>query len=765
MAAQSVSSPGSISGTVKDQNGAVVQGSSVVVRSLDSDATASALTDQEGKYLFRSLPSGHYRISASVEGFQTAVRNDVFVSEKQDALVDLILSVRPNDITVVVTAPATSRPSASANDNAAELLADTPGVSLRQNGKIADIPMLHGLGDERTKLVVNGMIISNACANHMNPPLSYMAPSNVAEARVTAGITPVSMGGDSIGGTISVDSPRPVFAKLDGEWHSQGTISGFYRSNGRNYGPALSGWVTNHNFGIGYSGSWVTADNYTDGSGHKVTSSYTQTTDHTIMLAAQGAGNLVVFEAGLHHTPYQGFTNAQMDMVRNYAESLNLRYKRSFEGSVLDVRAFWQGTWHSMNIGHDKSTFPMPMWMPMNTHGRDYGYSMKLDTPLGGRHTLRVGSEFHRFVLDDSWPAVPGQEPYMGPDTFLSINNGRRSRLAWFGEVSSQWNPKWTTLLGIRNDTVWMDTGQVSGYSDMYADDANVFNARSHGRTDANVDATALVRYEPRASTTFELGYARKTRTPNLYERYAWSTDWMASGMIGWFGDGNYYIGNLDLKPEVGHTVSASASWHDRTHKRFEVKITPYQTYVQDYIDVDKLDEATYGESPFAQLRFANHDARIYGVDVSENLVVWDSAKFGQAELNGVVGYMHGERRDKDTGLYQMMPFNARIQLQEELKGWIGGIEIQAVDRKSNVDPLRYEQITPGYALLAVHLGYGRGHMRLDFGCENLLNKSYALPLGGVNFDDYLASGWMSRIEALTGRGRSFYVGLSIHVD
>ena len=454
-----------------------------------------------------------------------------------------------------------------------------------------------------------------------------------------------------------------------------------------------------------------------------------------------------------------------MDMVRNYAESLNLLYKRSFEWGALDARAFWQGTWHSMNIGQDKSTFPMPMWMPMNTHGRDSGYSMKLDVQLGGRHTLRVGSEFHHFVLDDSWPAVPGTEPYMGPDTFVSINHGRRSKLAWFGEVASQWNPKWTTLFGIRNDTVWMDTGQVTGYSDMYAADANMFNARSHAHTNPNVDATALVGYEPSASSRFEIGYARKTRTPNLYERYAWSADWMASGMIGWFGDGNYYVGNLDLKPEVGHIVSASVSLHDRIHKRWEVKITPYQTYVQNYIDVDQLAAATYGASTFAQLQFANHNARIYGVDVSENLVVWDSAKYGQAELSGVVGYMHGERLGKNTGLYQMMPLNARVQFQEKVKEWIGGIEIQAVDRKSNVDPLRHEQITPGYALLAVHLGYERGPMRLDIGCDNLLNKSYELPLGGVSFDDYLASGWMSPIKPLTGRGRSFYLGLNIRFD
>ena len=118
-----------------------------------------------------------------------------------------------------------------------------------------------------------------------------------------------------------------------------------------------------------------------------------------------------------------------MDMVRNYAESLNLHYHRSFEGGGLDAHVFWQGTWHSMNIGRDKSTFPMPMWMPMNTHGRDLGYAVNYESQLTDRHTLRVGNELHRFVLDDRWPAVPGTAPMMGPNTFVSINDGRRMRL------------------------------------------------------------------------------------------------------------------------------------------------------------------------------------------------------------------------------------------------------------------------------------------------------------------------------------------------
>ena len=53
-----------------------------------------------------------------------------------------------------------------------------------------------------------------------------------------------------------------------------------------------------------------------------------------------------------------------------------------------------------------------------------------------------------------------------------------------------------------------------------------------------------------------------------------------------------------------------------------------------------------------------------------------------------------------------MMPLNARIAFTENLKRWTAGPEVQLVDRKSAVDPLRYEQRTPGYALLNFNAGY-----------------------------------------------------------
>ncbi len=48
--------------------------------------------------------------------------------------------------------------------------------------------------------------------NHMSPPLSYIDPTNVGMLRVYAGITPVSVGGNSIAGTIIAETPAAVFA-------------------------------------------------------------------------------------------------------------------------------------------------------------------------------------------------------------------------------------------------------------------------------------------------------------------------------------------------------------------------------------------------------------------------------------------------------------------------------------------------------------------------------------------------------------------------
>lgn len=157
---------------------------------------------------------------------------------------------------------------ANASDTA-RLLDDQPGVSLNTGGGVSSLPAIHGLADDRIKLLVDGMQITSACANHMNPALSYIAPASVSGIGVLSGLTPVSAGGDSIAGTISISSPEPVFAE-PGQTRSSGSISGFYRSVNKGTTAAATAEVANDRMSLAYAGSQDKASSYKDGHGNLV---------------------------------------------------------------------------------------------------------------------------------------------------------------------------------------------------------------------------------------------------------------------------------------------------------------------------------------------------------------------------------------------------------------------------------------------------------------------------------------------------------------
>jgi iron complex outermembrane receptor protein len=151
-------------------------------------------------------------------------------------------------------------------------------------------------------------------------------------------------------------------------------------------------------------------------------------------------------------------------------------------------------------------------------------------------------------------------------------------------------------------------------------------------------------------------------------------------------------------------------------------------------------------------LRFANHDARIYGGDLSGFATLWSSVDAGTGKLSASGAWLHGTRSDSDTPLYQMMPLNLRLAFDEEIKGLSAGFGSEIVDSKSRLDPNHMELRTPGYALFNVHAVYKSKYVQGSFRVDNLFNRLYKLPLGGNNIDIYNATGNMTPV---TGRGRS----------
>ena len=401
----------------------------------------------------------------------------------------------------------------------------------------------------------------------------------------------------------------------------------------------------------------------------------------------------------------------------------------------------------------------------MNTEVHTIGYTLKTELPLNARDTLRVGSEFHHQWLDDYWPPVAGSM-MMGPNTYINVNASKRDRLGSFAEWEAKWSPQLTTTIGVRNDQVWMNTGEVQAYSTSMMNMADAmaamaFNAADRKRHDSNWGWSAIARYAASDRAALEIGYARKVRSPNVYERYSWGRGSMSSRMIGWYGDGNGYVGNLALKPETADTLSAALSLKGEGAESWSLKIAPHYTRVDDYIDAVKLQDFTdmMGmPTPFAQLQFVNQDAEFYGIDVSGELPLWASSAAGKVKLTASASWLRGKNRDDGGSLYHQMPLNARIGIEHALGGWENLIEVELIDDKTRVDATRNEPVTDGYALVNISTGYRFGSYRISLDVQNLFDTGYDLPLGGKSLGDYDATG---SLRPVPGRGRSVNVGLS----
>ena len=635
-----------------------------------------------------------------------------------------------------------------------------PGSNVAAGGAVSGLPVLRGLGDDRIRTLVDGVPVSAACPMHMNPALSYIDPSNVARITVMPGVTPVSQGGDSIGGTIVVGSAGPAFTDEGAPVRQSGSASSFYRSNGSSVALAASSTLASSDVVASYQGSGVRSGDYHDGRDERIAASRVEDSNQQLTLALRDGTNVYEAQAGVQYMPYEGFPNADMDLFQNVAEFVNLRYWGDVPWGKLSASGYFDSARHEMNGDAPDRYPPSPIditsmgLMPTRERGEDFGYRVELDIASSARDTLRVGSELHGETLDDRWPGAPAGMMF----DYVSLNHASRTQLGTFAEWQRNWNVRWNLLLGIRNDTIWMDTGTVQGY-DGVDSTAGAFNAQDRARTDVNFDATALLRYQPDDTQSYELGLARKNRSPNFFERYAWGTSTV--GMISWFGDGNGYTGNPDIKPETAYTLSASGEWHGSADN-WHFNLTPYFTRIESYIGVVSICGPLCTGLPAAQLEFANHDARLYGLDAAGSYVFQMPSTYGLLRLTGAAGFVHGRDLTTNTDLYRMMPLNGTVGLEHQWRQWLNRLEARTVGAKIRLDTARLEPATGGFTTVALRTAYTWRALRFDLAVTNLFDRQYADPLAGRWQSGLYAPGFAGMIPTLPAMGRSVDVGVTI---
>jgi iron complex outermembrane receptor protein len=224
----------------------------------------------------------------------------------------------------------------------------------------------------------------------------------------------------------------------------------------------------------------------------------------------------------------------------------------------------------------------------------------------------------------------------------------------------------------------------------------------------------------------------------------------------------------------VARTVSATADWHDADEASWNVRITPYYTKVDDFIDAEQWDSAANVPRAvpvvdnFTVLRYANQDATLYGVDFSAAGRLADSERFGRFSAGLVGSYARGENDDTGDNLYNIMPFNATLSVTQELGRLRNTLEGEFVAAKDDVSQVRNEMPTSGYGLMHLRARYEADRWNVELGVEDLLDRDYEHPLGGA----YVGQGTTMTIPPapnqprwgtpVPGTGRSVYAAVNL---
>ncbi|HEX8291457.1 MAG TPA: TonB-dependent receptor [Pyrinomonadaceae bacterium] len=146
--AQSQITTGVIQGTVEDEQGATVPGTSVEVRNVDTNLTRALVTDEGGRFVFLQLPPGRYTLTASKQGFATLKQEEFTLTVGQAANLGLKMKVSGVSETITVSAvqtidTASTQTSTTLDERAVgnlpvlgrkfeDLLTLTPNVSVTQ---------------------------------------------------------------------------------------------------------------------------------------------------------------------------------------------------------------------------------------------------------------------------------------------------------------------------------------------------------------------------------------------------------------------------------------------------------------------------------------------------------------------------------------------------------------------------------------------------------------------------------------------------------
>lgn len=671
--------------------------------------------------------------------------------------------------------------------DANSLMSRVPGGANNFNGPLSGQLQYRGLFGPRVGASIDGAALQAGGPNWMDSPLHY-APAGLVESfGFSRGITSIA-GGMGIGGNARVILKGSEFSDATPSIGGSLNVAGHSVDSGYNASGVVSAANSAHRAHLRFARD--------DGDDAEFGDGTIKGTAYERDYYGVGYG----FKWGRHNFSID-YTHVDTGETGNPTLPLDLKFFNtdivnaaigSRIGEVeFKLRVFYSDIDHQMdNFSQrqtpDFSSLPLPPFVGVDRRSVDataetlgFNFSAEYEA-LGGTVTTGVDLRFDEHDATVRDPDVP---------MFFvdNISGAENDVLSVFAEWRGHVNERLTLELGARYIRTELESDKVDAQPAQFADLnpglcmpgampvpppcavralRNRFNSADLNRTENEYEWLLRFDYRLTSQLNAELAFARKTRAPSYIERFLWIPLEVNAGL----GDGNNYVGRLDLDPEVAHKIEFGLDWRSADY------------YLAPRVFYHRLDEFIQGEAiamtpasmpvigvsrnangDATPLQFTNVDAEMYGFDVLAGVQL--PAAF---RLDSRFSYVRGKRRDIDDNLFRIAPPTLSLTFAYERPNWFMQLETLMLARQDHIsqvltndpaNPNNSNAETPGAILLNLRGQYRLNErIRANFGIDNLLDKSYRNHLAGFNRS--LGSD-VPQGQRLPGYGINGYLSLS----
>ena len=240
-----------VTGSVKDENSAVVSGVSVALLLPNQAVARATATDANGNFTLDHVAPGSYQVVVERTGFLTH-RSAVHVSAGDTKELRIVLEVNPVAAMITVTAEAgqisNTRDSATqvnvinerkimerAPEVVAQVVDEEPGVNLQRTSPSLSAVFVRGLTGRNVAVFVDGVrYTTSAQRGGVGTFFSLIEPSSLETVEILRGPNSSQYGSDVHGGVVNFISQAPRYGNTDGEFHGHANV--FYISPTNGFG-------------------------------------------------------------------------------------------------------------------------------------------------------------------------------------------------------------------------------------------------------------------------------------------------------------------------------------------------------------------------------------------------------------------------------------------------------------------------------------------------------------------------------------------------